>query len=447
MSLKHALQAQTVARLAAVVGILLGLLLAGGHNATAGGTEQPAGVAAIAVAPGWVKVSWEYPPDNTVTGFVVQEQTLGASKLQDWTVRDYLAPNLQPKHTYYFRVCAVYGTGQVCSDYVRVDTPEAQPAGAYPCGDADEPIPAQPPFFTDHSSGDTWIDVTWHTNGHCYHSYHLNYEVKAAPGAPRNPVQDVKEGQGDWGGHRLEGLLPGTTYILSVEGCNRGDYYAITADNCLENWSPAIEVTTTGRKGDEWRTKWQQLDNNKLTAQIVADGDKLYQRWSSGEVWQYTGQPCQTEATSCTSWQQLDANHNTAQIAASGGHLYQRWSSGQIWQYTGTPCQAQGTSCTGWQKLGEPELGLADICADGDHLYDRWNDGTVREYQDYPGGVKLWRAIDTNANTAQIACGGGKLYQRWSGGQVWQYTGTPGSWTQLDRNQLTAEIVAGDQLY
>ncbi len=72
--------------------------------------------------------------------------------------------------------------------------------------------------------------------------------------------------------------------------------------------------------------------------------------------------------TYCPGWTQLDANHATAQITAGGGHLYQRWSGGQIWGYTGQPCQTQGTSCPGWAQYDDNTATIA-LAAGGDDLY------------------------------------------------------------------------------
>lgn len=76
--------------------------------------------------------------------------------------------------------------------------------------------------------------------------------------------------------------------------------------------------------------RWQQLDDNPATVQIVADGGALYQRHSSGRVYSSTGTPG-------TGWQELDDNPATVDIAASGGRLYQRHDSGRIFVYTGSP--------------------------------------------------------------------------------------------------------------
>ncbi len=218
-----------------------------------------------------------------------------------------------------------------------------------------------------------------------------------------------------------------------------------------------------GPAGSPFAGQWTQLDRNQLTAEIVADGSKLYQRWSGGEIWQYTGNgtPCAATVTFCPGWTQLDNNHGGAvQVVAGGGRLYERESAG-IRQYTGTPCQNQGTDCFGWQLLDNNSL-TAEIVADGDKLYQRWGGGEIWQYTGTPcttniagGTCTGWTQLDANHNTAQIAAAGGHLYQRWSGGQIWQYTGTPcqnqgtscPGWQQLDDNTAVHIAAGGDDLY
>ncbi len=112
---------------------------------------------------------------------------------------------------------------------------------------------------------------------------------------------------------------------------------------------------------------WRQLDGNRATVAIVADGGALYQLHNTGKIWRYTGVPM-------TGWQQLDGNPATVAVAASGGHLYQLHNTGKIWRYTGPPM-------TGWEQL------------------------------------------DGNPASATIVAGGGQLYQLHSTGKIWQYTG------------------------
>ena len=47
---------------------------------------------------------------------------------------------------------------------------------------------------------------------------------------------------------------------------------------------------------------------------------------------------------SCPGWVQLDNNALAVAIAAGGNDLYELHSDGQLWHYTGTPCNANGSS-------------------------------------------------------------------------------------------------------
>jgi len=103
-------------------------------------------------------------------------------------------------------------------------------------------------------------------------------------------------------------------------------------------------------------------------------------------IWYYTG-------PALTGWQLLDSNSRTAQITVSGGQLYQRHDTSDIWQYTGTPL-------TGWRVIGNDALAV------------------------------------------EILAAGPTLYMRRSDGHILSWNGTPNSWTTLDNNPVTVEIVA-----
>jgi hypothetical protein len=47
----------------------------------------------------------------------------------------------------------------------------------------------------------------------------------------------------------------------------------------------------------------------------------LYELHSSGEIWKYTGTPCNGNV--CSGWQELDNNPDTIQIVAGGGQLFE----------------------------------------------------------------------------------------------------------------------------
>src|SRR6185312_10529610 len=344
----------------------------------------------------------------------------------------YTVTGLQPGTPYYLRVCAVYDTNSVCSDengagYTSVTTQSVGP-------DSDtHPTPA----ITGAQPGLTTITISWTSFGHVYTKFYINYEQQAAPGAPRNHVYTNKVDDCSTDCTRtITGLPAATTWLISVQGCD----FSFIQDACYD-WSPVYPVTTTGRTGDEWRTRWQQLDDNAATVELCADGSTVYQRWSGGNIWQYTGTP--------TAWQPLDSNPGTVEIACGGGNLYQRHSNGEIYQYTGTPCDAAG-NCFGW-KLLDNNAATTDLCADGKALYQRWSNGDIWQYTGTP---KAWQHLDDNPGTAQIACGGGHVYQRHGNGDIYVYTGkgcdpagTCLGWQRLDDDPATTAIASGTNLY
>jgi hypothetical protein len=154
----------------------------------------------------------------------------------------------------------------------------------------------------------------------------------------------------------------------STKGGEEFYVFCVSSAARIGLWAPAAPTVPAAATFPQWT----MLDKNAATKDIAADGDKLYQRWGTGEIWQYTGTPC--NGTNCAGWQQLDNNPAGAQIAASGGHLYERWGSGGIFQYTGKPCN--GTSCTGWTQL-DNNAATVGLAAGGDDLYQLHNDGLI----------------------------------------------------------------------
>ncbi|MFE6063382.1 matrixin family metalloprotease [Streptomyces sp. NPDC056431] len=154
---------------------------------------------------------------------------------------------------------------------------------------------------------------------------------------------------------------------------------------------------------------WQQLDGNPATVQLAASGNRLYQRHSTGAVFEYTGTPM-------IGWVALDLNPTTTQIVADGGELYQlRHTSGAILRYTGTPLG-------GWQQL-DNNTATAQLTASGGNLYQRHNSGAIFRYTGTP--MTGWQLLDNNPFTTQIVADGNQLYQRHTTGAIFRYTGTP----------------------
>ncbi|MFF8407560.1 matrixin family metalloprotease [Streptomyces sp. NPDC015684] len=175
-------------------------------------------------------------------------------------------------------------------------------------------------------------------------------------------------------------------------------------------------VLTANDKSRARSLYWQQIDGNPATRELAASGNRLYQRHSTGAIFEYTGTPM-------IGWAALDANSATVQIVADGGELYQRHSTGAIFRYTGTPF-------IGWQQL-DANTATTQLTASGGNLYQLHNTGAIFRYTGTP--MSGWQLLDNNPFTAQIVADGNALYQRHSTGAIFRYTGTPlTGWEILD---------------
>ena len=120
---------RTLGRLAAIIVVLVGLLLAGGHIARADDHEQPVAVYAISDAPRVVTVYWIHSGDG-VFRFDIEEKTTNKATTVDcpcgFGPGQKSIGELQPNTPYQFRVCAVYDTDRACSDYTSVKTMAAE---------------------------------------------------------------------------------------------------------------------------------------------------------------------------------------------------------------------------------------------------------------------------------------------------------------------------------
>lgn len=188
---------------------------------------------------------------------------------------------------------------------------------------------------------------------------------------------------------------------------------------------------------------WLNIDNNPATVGIAVragfGGDRsLYQRHDSGRIFEYTGTPV-------TGWRELDHNPATVQIVAalheglvSPGvtppeHLYQRHSSGRIFEYTGTPI-------TGWREIDNNPATVSILTA-GNVLYQLHDSGRIFRYTGVP--ITGWQELDNNPATVGIVAAGANLFQLHKDGRIFAYTGIPlTGWQELDANPATAELAA-----
>lgn len=113
--------------------VLAPLLLFGARPAATDGVEAPVNVVAFANAPAAITVAWTHSGDG-VYYFVLEQQSPFAFTQMDAAKRAWTVVSLQPSTTYSYRVCAVYDTNRVCSDYAGVTTmrAEAPPAPTVP---------------------------------------------------------------------------------------------------------------------------------------------------------------------------------------------------------------------------------------------------------------------------------------------------------------------------
>jgi hypothetical protein len=147
-------------------------------------------------------------------------------------------------------------------------------------------------------------------------------------------------------------VQPGQSYYYKVCAIYSGfnfigqedDY-----DSCALPVTGTIPRSTSPGTGG---TSGSSSGTPRTPATQPTNSTRLYQRHSAdGSIWEYTGTGTACQADPCPGWIQLDKNPLTADIVAAGGHLYQRWGGGEIWEYTGnhTACGA-----TTYQLLPSP---------------------------------------------------------------------------------------------
>ncbi|KAH9988063.1 hypothetical protein F4779DRAFT_632309 [Xylariaceae sp. FL0662B] len=197
--------------------------------------------------------------------------------------------------------------------------------------------------------------------------------------------------------------------------------------------------------------KWEILDNNSDTINIVAGQDFVYQMHEGGQIWRYNG----------SSWDRIDNNSDTAQIAAGGRKIYQQHANGQIYQYvendwkrladeSSTVSIAAGGKelyqlkengetwrydKNAWKMIGGKNDVKSITASDDGNLYQMYNDGELWQYSD-----DKWSELDGNSDTAEVTASNGKVYQRHKNGTIYQYTDK--RWVEIDKNSDTLGIAA-----
>lgn len=181
---------------------------------------------------------------------------------------------------------------------------------------------------------------------------------------------------------------------------------------------------------------WIELDNNSIKQIIAAGGTNatsstpaipgLVQLHSDGNIWQYTGTPC--NATSCPGWQHLDNNPATDQIAGISStdpsSIVQHHSTdGSLWLYTGQPCS--GSSCPGWTYIGgAPSAKIIIVSETQGRVFVMNTDGSVWELVTFYPNVN-WVERSNSTLNISIAASDNGLFRLQSDGSIY-YLGTNG---------------------
>ena len=211
------------------------------------------------------------------------------------------------------------------------------------------------------------------------------------------------------------------------------------------------------------------LDSNSITQIAVAGGTEpncvpscpatpntppLVQLHSDGNIWQYTGTPC--DATSCPGWQHLDNNPAAVKIfgypSGNGGAfaIFQLHSNGSIWRYTGQPCN--GSSCPGWTHIADAPsakiIMTADISA---RLFVMNTDGSIWELPDASEPSPQWVELDNSPLNVSIAASFSGLFRLQSDGSIFYFdaSNSTGSshWVLVDSNRAVTAITASSLIH
>ena len=145
----HVSPIETLRRRSAIATVVLGgLLLLGARTVAADENEKPANIVAFPNSPGMITLTWSHSGDD-VYSFVLEQESPAAVLQVDQDKRTWSVPNLEPSHTYRYRVCAVYASSRKCSDEdgvglasVTTLPPQGRPGGGSAGG---APPPPPPP--------------------------------------------------------------------------------------------------------------------------------------------------------------------------------------------------------------------------------------------------------------------------------------------------------------
>ncbi|MFD0362821.1 hypothetical protein ACFQZZ_15360 [Nocardia sp. GCM10030253] len=284
-----------------------------------------------------------------------------------------------------------------------------------------------------------------------------------------NPAtrQIVTSGAAHWIGPKTPGHPQGTEQVHKLYQLHaNGSIWEYTGTP-LTGWKrignnpQTVQISADGprlyqlhKTGSIWertnQSGWKKIDGNPHTKQIAAVSyfgtEKLYQLHDNGSVWEYTG--------SATGWVNMDKNPDTVEIVAAGNTVYQRTSTGRIFQHiysynsrpipgwkeldkpvdikelvAGTGGAATTPYIMGrdksisiwtgsrWNRLEDHNIYTTHIAAGHDGLFRILSDGTVQKFM---GGIyEEFAGFDSKPRINQIVFGGNNLYELDKDGFIW----------------------------
>ena len=143
---------------------------------------------------------------------------------------------LTPSTKYSYRVCAYFVSedGEVaCSEWAQGETSPQT---------AEESRRPARPWVVEHQAGHTWLGLKWE-GGYDYDSYFVNISGPFGTAKGPHELRTIHHADdGTWGYQRIDGLLPGRRYEISVQGCTKS-FFGLFPDNCWD-WAPTYSAFT-----------------------------------------------------------------------------------------------------------------------------------------------------------------------------------------------------------
>lgn len=228
----------------AFVAVVLALVLSalGVGPAAADEREEPIVVpstdSATGSLPGWIIVRWGHSGQGLHEFAVERQNPYFRWDNVDAAQRSLPDGGLRPNTEYTYRVCAYFNT----EDGVPACSPWQVGKTSPPESPRQQQRPPTP-RIVDLQIGPTWVGIRWEA-GYDYDSYFINIvgpfgTVKG----PRELRTIHHDDDGTWGYQRIDNLLPGRSYGLSVQGCTE-TFFGLGDDRCWD-WAPEYPAHTS----------------------------------------------------------------------------------------------------------------------------------------------------------------------------------------------------------